>query len=120
MFKSGFELTTTPSPIWVDLSRDLIATAVSGLDLSVDRLNDLLVLSDRVVSDAFNSPGIKEVRVTVGVDDNRLTAEVAVRGLSPEDSAPGRVAELAMSILADEHWARPTGDGTVVGFALTG
>jgi hypothetical protein len=111
----GFELTIPPSRSWSDLTRDLVATGVTPLDFDLDRFQDLLVLVDQVVSETLDLPGATSVKVTFSIAGGalRMTFEaVGARG------AQSPLSELALSVLTDEHWLSPTGDGILAGFTL--
>lgn len=112
----GFEIESSTSAAWGDLIRDLVATAATPLDLSVDRLGDLLVLSSLVVSDALETPGDDGYTVAVRVEEGRIIVDVTAHG----DHDPSRhpVSEMALSVLADEHWAETSTRGSQVGFAF--
>lgn len=114
----GFELISPSSPTWIDLARDLIATAATPLDLSVDRLSDLMVLSTRVVAEALESPGSDQIEVSVEVDDHRILVGVSSTGLVGTGGMP--VSKAALSVLADEHGSTESTAGTRVWFALNG
>ena len=111
----GFELTLPPSPAWTDLTRDLVATGVTPLDLGLDRFQDLLVLTDRVVSEMLELPGATTVRVSFSIAGDALEMIVEATGA---DEAPSQISELALSVLADEHWHTITENGVTAGFSL--
>jgi hypothetical protein len=112
----GFEVDSPSTTMWVGLIRDLVATSATPLDLSVDRLGDLLVLTSLVVSNAAEAPGDGRFSVAVGVEDARIVVDVTSRG---EHHGPaGQVSDVALSVLADEHWAHASTDGHQVGFAI--
>ena len=114
----GFELTSPSSPTWIDLTRDLIATAATPLDLSVDRLNDLMVLTTQVVGEASESQGGERVAVSVEVDSGRILVNVTYTGIPSRLGLP--VSKAALSVLADEHGSGESADGSLVWFALHG
>jgi hypothetical protein len=112
----GFEMVSSASPIWIGLTRDLIATAATPLDLSVDRFNDLLVLASTVVSDAVEKPGSQRLTVAVQVDDERIAVSVTSHGEPGRTQRP--VSDAALTVLADERWSLESDDASQVGFAI--
>lgn len=104
------------SPVWIGLTRDLIATAATPLDLSVDRFNDLLVLTSTVVSDAVEKPGSRRLTVAVEVDEERIAVSVTSHGEPESERRP--VSDAALTVLADDRWSLESDDGSQVGFAI--
>lgn len=113
----GFELTIPPSPSWVDLTRDLVATGVTPLHLGLDDFHDLLVVTDRVVSDMLELPQATSVKVSVSIADSALAVTVEAIGAN---DVPAPISDLALSVVADEHWRAVTESGVVTGFTLAG
>lgn len=114
----GFELVVSASPVWISLTRDLIATATTPLDLSVDRLNDLLVLVSTLVSDAAESPESDRFSVVISLEDNSSIAFTLTSYGNP-DLSMRPISEMALSKLADEHWSRASDGGSQVGFVFS-
>ncbi len=114
---SAFELTLPPSPAWVDLARDLVATGARSVDLSLDRFHDLLVLTDQVCSEALLRPDIGGIEMGLTVDDGVLELQCAVTATS---NGLDVISDLALSVIADEHWHTVTDTGFLIGFRIGG
>lgn len=110
-----FELTIPPSPAWIDLARDLVATGATPLDLGLDRFQDLLVITTHTVSEAVETPGASSVMMRMGIGDQRLELSIETKG---GVSGPFEVSDLVLSVLADEHRREVTDDGLKVDLAI--
>jgi hypothetical protein len=104
-------MTMPSTPTWVDLTRDLVATGAATLDPSLDRLNDLLLLTGQVMGDVTRGSG--SIDVTFDADPSE---GVTLRVETTDPLTPAPVTDLALSRLADQHWSRPTPGGASIGF----
>lgn len=109
---AGFELLMPADPAWSGLAKAMTAAGAAPLDLDLDRLEDLLLLTEELLADALGAPDATMLTVDVTVEGDILRLRVA------SDRAPERspFADTVIRALAGEDHQEPGGSATEIRF----
>jgi hypothetical protein len=103
-------------PSLAGLVRGLVATAAASSPLSVDRFQDLLVLSSRLTAEMTEASDVDAISLRMATDEGPIELVVVGRG---DKSEMSRLSALAMDRLSDRWWQVLDEDGLEAGFVMT-
>ena len=112
----ALELSMPALPSLAGLVRGLVATAAAPSGLSVDRFQDLLVLSSRLTSEITEASDVDAFSLSMATADGTVQLVMVGRGAKSEVS---RVSGMAMDRLTDRWWQVLDERGLEAGFVMS-